>query len=273
MYALCLPDTSRSAAAYLTFVALPSPSNGTVKPKLPILMPQTILEARRHLLAGRRRAKRIEDAANGHARDGVPEKVKSALRLEVAQLRTPDEIVGGGNDDDQFSRDVGSEDKHQIERLELEFVVRAWAAWDPAVVLKDDVVEVHLPGDEPLRHSLKAVEDTAAKLGVARPDVAPEDAQDAPAGWTMMSSIAPRRRSTINTDAATADAWSTSPIQESGAYAPRQLPESIRAEETVRCTLHLVFPQDANSQQRLFGGHTVSFRPRTRAYMHYFANS
>lgn len=85
---------------YLTFNPLekckPPP-----KPVLAPIRPRTKLEARRHLLAGRRRAKRIDDAKRGEARDGVSVEVKQRVRTEVLDMeeeRTRKGSAAGGGD-------------------------------------------------------------------------------------------------------------------------------------------------------------------------------
>ncbi len=64
----------------------PPPSTKPPKPQLQPLLPRTPLEARRHILAGRRRAKRIANAKKGEARDGVSTEVKKRLKDEVREI-------------------------------------------------------------------------------------------------------------------------------------------------------------------------------------------
>ncbi|SJX62539.1 related to Cytoplasmic acetyl-CoA hydrolase 1 [Sporisorium reilianum f. sp. reilianum] len=161
------------------------------KPQLLPLLPQTPLEARRHILAGRRRAKRIAMAKKGEARDGVSTQVKMRLKQEVQEIsrtggkwRGPAEAETGAwtpgrlkiQHDDLLSSAIGNDvsassgaktaQECQLEALELEFVVQAYVSRDPAVTVKHDVgmVEINLAGDIPLRHPLKVVERLAKQL-------------------------------------------------------------------------------------------------------------
>ncbi|CDU26020.1 related to Cytoplasmic acetyl-CoA hydrolase 1 [Sporisorium scitamineum] len=161
------------------------------KPQLLPLLPRTPLEARRHILAGRRRAKRIAMAKKGEARDGVSTQVKKRLKQEVQEIsrtggkwRGPAETETGGwtpgrikiQQDDLLSLAVGNDvsassgsktaQECQLEALELEFVVQAYVSKDPAVTVKHDegMVEINLAGDIPLRHPLKVVERLAKQL-------------------------------------------------------------------------------------------------------------
>ncbi|EST04766.2 Thioesterase superfamily [Kalmanozyma brasiliensis GHG001] len=175
-------------AALLTGDSGPPPAP---KPQLQPLLPRTPLEARRHILAGRRRAKRIAMAKKGEARDGVTTQVKEQLKQEVQEIsrtggkwRGPAEAEAGGwtpgrlkiDQADLLSSAVGGDvsavpgsktaQASQLEALELEFVVRAYVSRDPAVTVKHDegMVEINLAGDIPLRHPLKVVERLAKQL-------------------------------------------------------------------------------------------------------------
>ncbi|KAJ9480245.1 Acyl-CoA hydrolase [Pseudozyma hubeiensis] len=161
------------------------------KPQLLPLLPKTPLEARRHILAGRRRAKRIAMAKKGEARDGVSTQVKQKLKQEVQEIsRTGGKWSGPAETElntwtpgrlkieqaDLLSSAVGSDvsavqggktsQECQLEALELEFVVQAYVSRDPAVTVKHDegLVEINLAGDIPLRHPLKVVERLAEQL-------------------------------------------------------------------------------------------------------------
>ncbi|GAC94551.1 acyl-CoA hydrolase [Pseudozyma hubeiensis SY62] len=161
------------------------------KPQLLPLLPKTPLEARRHILAGRRRAKRIAMAKKGEARDGVSTQVKQKLKQEVQEIsRTGGKWSGPAETElntwtpgrlkieqaDLLSSAIGSDvsairgvktsQECQLEALELEFVVQAYVSRDPAVTVKHDegMVEINLAGDIPLRHPLKVVERLAEQL-------------------------------------------------------------------------------------------------------------
>ncbi|PWY97608.1 hypothetical protein BCV70DRAFT_195064 [Testicularia cyperi] len=160
------------------------------KPQLQPLIPKTPLEARRHILAGRRRAKRIDNAKKGEARDGVSTEVKKQLKSEVLEIsRTGGKWRGPADSDpgtwtpgrlrierEDLVSAVGSDmscvpgakttQEAELEALELEFVVQAYLSHDPAVTVKRDegLVEVNLSGDIPLRHPLKVVEKLAQQI-------------------------------------------------------------------------------------------------------------
>ncbi|SPO27069.1 related to Cytoplasmic acetyl-CoA hydrolase 1 [Ustilago trichophora] len=169
----------------------PSEPPKAPKPQLPPLLPRTPLEARRHILAGRRRAKRIANAQKGEARDGVSTEVKKRLKQEVQEIsrtggkwRGPAEAETGSwtpgrlkiEAADLLSAAVGSDvsampgtktaQECQLEALELEFVVQAYVSRDPAVTIKHDegMVEINLSGDIPIRHPLKVVERLAQQI-------------------------------------------------------------------------------------------------------------
>ncbi|KAN0065332.1 hypothetical protein ACQY0O_001168 [Thecaphora frezii] len=199
------------------------------KVQLQPVIPQTPLEARRHILAGRRRTKRIDNAKRGEARDGVSTAVKRMLKEEVLEMSR----VGGRKEvglgingmedkataarsrlvfEDGDIRVVGdrsgglaqgkTQQDIELDALELEFVVEAYVDNDPAVKLRQDkgVVEIHLPGDVPLRHPLEVVKRLAQQLRrqrqQAEDDVLPaqrsKDATAAPASPTAeAAAVAP----------------------------------------------------------------------------------
>lgn len=169
----------------------PSESVKAPKPQLLPLLPRTPLEARRHILAGRRRAKRIANAQKGEARDGVSTEVKARLKQEVQEIsRTGGKWRGPAETEttswtpgklkidqaDLLSSAVGTDvsanpgqktaQECQLEALELEFVVQAYVSRDPAVTVKQDegIVEINLSGDIPIRHPLKVVERLAQQI-------------------------------------------------------------------------------------------------------------
>lgn len=164
------------------------------KPQLLPLLPRTPLEARRHILAGRRRAKRIANAQRGEARDGVSTEVKKRLKQEIQEIsrtggkwRGPAETETGGwtpgrlkiEAADLLSSAVGNDvsaipgtktsQECQLEALELEFVVQAFVSRDPAVTVNNDMVEINLSGDIPIRYPLKVVERLAKQVEEKEP--------------------------------------------------------------------------------------------------------
>ncbi|SOV03859.1 related to Cytoplasmic acetyl-CoA hydrolase 1 [Ustilago sp. UG-2017a] len=167
------------------------------KPQLLPLLPRTPLEARRHILAGRRRAKRIANAQRGEARDGVSTEVKKRLKEEVQEIsrtggkwRCPAEAETGGwtpgrlkieaadlllstgvGDDVSAVPGKKTEQECQLEALELEFVVQAYVSRDPAVTVDDErgIVEINLSEDIPIRHPLKVVKRLAKQIEERQP--------------------------------------------------------------------------------------------------------
>ena len=103
------PSSSSSSRLYSALSWLkrplsthPSPPPAPAKPKLQPIIPKTPLEARRHILAGRRRSKRIDNAKRGEARDGVSTEVKTRVKHEVLHIAS----LGGKNkaQDDRYNR-------------------------------------------------------------------------------------------------------------------------------------------------------------------------
>lgn len=160
------------------------------KVQLRALLPKTPLEARRHILAGRRRAKRIANAKKGEARDGVTTETKKKLKQEVLLISktggkwkgpaeaetgtwTPgrlkierEDLIGSAGDDTSAVPGVKTSQEVELEALELEFVVQAYLSKDPAVTVNEEegTVEVNLSGDIPLRHPLKQVQKLANQI-------------------------------------------------------------------------------------------------------------
>lgn len=212
-------------------------------PKKPVLAPiktSSRLEARRHLLAGRRRTKRIEDAQKGEARDGVSIEVKKKVREEVLQLL----IEKDDNNEQESGPQAEAEFAKQQRRLkavEIEFMIRSYLRQEDGIKVKDGRVEVDIPGDEPFSHPEEEIRRTAAALGVSLPG----DSQ-----YQM------GRRLSADFFAA---AWmpATSPTLEVTPSAPRS--DLLEVGSTLTTTMHLVFPQHTNSQSIIFGGNTMSW--------------
>ncbi|EPQ30868.1 uncharacterized protein PFL1_01765 [Pseudozyma flocculosa PF-1] len=191
------------------------------KVQLRPVIPQTPLEARRHIMAGRRRAKRIDNAKRGEARDGVSTDVKRELKDEVLELSRlgarrrsstgpPGTEDGGGQPltrhrlqfEEGDVKAAGSDLTGQgqsrtrqdieLDALELEFVVEAYVAEDPAVTVRQDqgIVEIHLPGDVPLRHPLDVVERLAKQVR-RQQQLGQTTVDEAHLGWTAERLAAP----------------------------------------------------------------------------------
>ncbi|PWN48101.1 hypothetical protein IE53DRAFT_212491 [Violaceomyces palustris] len=331
------------------------------RPQLEPIIPRTPLEARRHILAGRRRAKRIDDAKRGEARDGVPTEVKRMVREQVLDMsrlvnrrRMSGDEQGGGN---QFVEEVGhggletrpgedpkirikpwdheawlklkdedqnhdpltnpkrpgesrttdqqqqqqqQQQQEQIEMLELEFVVRAYLEKDPAVKVFEEggYVEVHLPGDVPLRQSLEKVRRLAEKVSS---QTGMDQNQDRFGGGLSSSSpdgldVAVVGRATSEQAPSVAspitqgDPPPPSPISPKEAPPPRKgrqrrrsifsppkewteretrleaavsteliPPPPLDVSQTLVRTLHIVFPEHTNSVSVLFGGQLMDW--------------
>jgi hypothetical protein len=263
-----LSDPSPRVTAYLTFVAIngrnseapgkeptlwlsrfwrylaadganSKQKNAVKKPVLASVQTSTRLEARRHLLAGRRRAKRIGDARKGEARDGVSIEVKKQLQKEVLEmLKRSDEI----------DREVGTKGEVQLARqqkriqsVEIEFMIRALMMQEEGIVIKDGKVEVHIPGDEPFSHPEAEVRRIAGILGLNLPgDKSFQLGRRLSADffaplWKANASPAMDRMSSLS-------------------YSDR-----LDVASTLATTMHLVFPQHTNSHSIIFGGNTMSW--------------
>jgi hypothetical protein len=213
------------------------------RPALASIKTVSRLEARRHLLAGRRRKKRIEDAQRGEARDGVSIEVKNEVRNEVMQLlqkENENSREGQPRGDAQIARQ-----ERRLKAVEIEYLIREWARQQEGITLKDGRVEVNLAGDEPFSHSEEEVRSIARSLGVSLP------------GDKQFQ--AGRRLS--------ADFFNPPWIQNHSPYAsplldvlpPSPVSNQLKASYTLTTTMHLVFPQHTNSQSIIFGGNTMSW--------------
>ncbi|MCO5583329.1 hypothetical protein L7F22_037239 [Adiantum nelumboides] len=139
------------------------------KPTLASIKPMTRLESRRHLLAGRRRTKRLADAQHGRTREGVSIEIKSKVRKEMQKMM--DEY-----DQQQFNpppRDIANAIRGDeiLRAIEIEVLIQAWAQGEEVVRVHDGMVEVNMPGDEPLLFSEVEVRQKAKKLGIKLPEI------------------------------------------------------------------------------------------------------
>ncbi|KAK0534956.1 hypothetical protein OC834_001689 [Tilletia horrida] len=282
------------AHSYLTFVALPrvqtSPGDGqgvfSLKPaagvrvgsqaptnkdgarpaphprvKLAPISPTNVLEARRHLLAGRRREARMRAAKAAASADISPSGVSSALRDEIRYMMPVGPSSARGHPasgEAMSSKSAQDEQAQTVEMIELELVTRAVAASDPSVRIEPASsslnqpakVIVSLPGDEPIVHSLNEVQACAKQLGLRLP----ANGTDSPASpvddrtghfessWTNWT----RRLSTVDID----------PLDQNAV-------KEIPVESTLVQSLNLVFPQHANSVSVLFGGQLAEWLEET----------
>ncbi|TKY86180.1 hypothetical protein EX895_005005 [Sporisorium graminicola] len=241
----------------LTSLLTASSQTQPPKPQLLPLLPRTPLEARRHILAGRRRAKRIAMAKKGEARDGVPTEVKKRLKEEVQEIsRTGGKWRGPAETDmgawtpgrlqiqqaDLLSSSVGTDvssnsgtktsQECQLEALELEFVVQAYVSRDPAVTVKHDegLVEINLAGDIPLRHPLKVVERLAKRLKEAEEQQQPAEASSFPSTSLFAAQIPQSGSVPLPSPSAPATARPNSavPNMENGTMSPPRNPSARR---------------------------------------------
>ena len=170
----------------------------------------------------------MEDSRRGDTRDGVSQAIKRQLRDEVAALQAPGE-------EPQLGEQLSAGGEGQAERIELEWVVRAWAAHDPAVRVTASDVFVSLPGDETFRHSLAAVTALAAELGLVRPAV---PSVTGPPGWSIT-----RPRALSEARLSDADAESESHTELGEWVTEARLPAAeLPGSQTLSRSLHLVFP-------------------------------
>lgn len=201
------------------------------------------LEARRHLLAGRRRSKRIEDAQKGEARDGVSIQVKNKVRNQVLEmLKERDETEREDQPKDEEQR-IRLE--RRLRAVEIEFLIRAWALGEDGILVQDGKVHVNLPGDESFHYCESEIRATAKSLGVSLPD----DENYKPGRRLSTDFFHPswikNRTFSISSTAGRPNAATCS--------------DFIAVEETITTSMHLVFHQHINSQFTIFGGNTMSW--------------
>lgn len=236
------------------------------KPTLALIKPMTRLESRRHLLAGRRRTKRLADAQHGRTREGVSIEVKSKVRQEMQKMM--DEY-----DQQQFnppSRDIANAIRGDelLRAIEIEVLIQAWAQGEEIVHVHDGMVEVNMPGDEPLLFPEIEVRQKAKKLGIKLPGDARFDPTEyrlqgsATPTWAQSASppLTPLRRKPSNL-IAHKDLQSSSPFVTS--QQPLQAINSgngnLPVITTLTTSMHIVFPQHTNSIGIIFGGNTMSW--------------
>ncbi|KPV75421.1 uncharacterized protein RHOBADRAFT_53399 [Rhodotorula graminis WP1] len=234
-----LKSETYTCHAYLTFVAKPTqpPSPHPIlvvsdlvgltcpppprRAQLPEVKPQTLLEQKRYLLAGRRRAHRIQrskaDAAlHTSFRDEV-------LRLERAVL---------GADEARALESHNREDL--LASLQVEVVTEAFMRGDPDVRVEGDDVVGEIEGFvEPVRVKRSVVDAAVRKKGHggwrAIPLVA-DDAADQAKGHSLAALADPDQRRALD------------------------VASHVDFADTLSMCLWIVRPQHANSKQILFGG-------------------
>ncbi|KAE8234277.1 hypothetical protein CF326_g679 [Tilletia indica] len=232
--------------------------------KLAPIAPTTTLEARRHLLAGRRRETRTRAAKSTTSADTSQSGVSSALRDEVRYMVPINSVQGqarpaaGG-----WTTDTSTQKEAQrVEMLELELVTRAMAASDPSVHIeppkaegKDATIIVNLPGDEPIVHSLTEVQQCAIRLGLhLHLDEGDDQGQSPPSPFVMEGEA--------HNDPSWTD-WRRRMSMVEAETGEDSMSEEIRVESTLTQSLNLVFPQHANSVSVLFGGQLAEWLEET----------
>ncbi|CAO1628615.1 unnamed protein product [Sympodiomycopsis kandeliae] len=232
--------------AYLTFVLKKtSQSSASSTTSMPNLSPQTPLQWRRHFLAGQRRAKRLIAARRGQDEDGVDVTVKDQVRENVMDLSAPKNV---NVRIDEKGSVAGSQ---AIETIEVELLAQAlYSRTDQGVIANvtqdGRFVEAYLSGDQDgqkIRHSVDSVRCAAERLGLTGDPTAEEP-----------SAIASHKRRPSTSTGQRQRRMSSLPhahLAASGA--------EIRSQDTCVQTLHIVFPEHANSVSILFGGQTMSW--------------
>lgn len=219
-------------------------SEKTAKIHLAPIQLSSRLEARRHLLAGRRRSKRIKDTQKGEARDGVSIQVKQKVRNQVLKmLKERDET---DREDEPKDEEQRARLERRLRAVEIEFLIRAWALKENGIVVQDGKVYADLPGDESFYHSESEIRATAKSLGVSLPG----DENYKPESRLSTDFFNPSwiKNRTYSTSSITAAPTNTA-----------SLVEFIPVQDTITTSMHLVFHQHINSQFTIFGGNTMSW--------------
>jgi len=245
--------------------------------KLAPIIPSNTLEARRHLLAGRRRETRMRAARAASSSDISQSGISSALRDEIRFMRPSVESNQAGTGSSSgaalyhatspSTECISAEAKAQaqrVEMLELELVTRAVASSDPSVRIvpssspedSSAQVIVNLPGDEPIVHTWDEVQECASRLGLDISSLSTDSNGD-------QASDEARSRSESQHGPLWTD-WQRrmSVVQLELSKIPPP-PEEIAVESTLVQSLNLVFPQHANSVSVLFGGQLAEWLEET----------
>lgn len=286
------PITIPIISSILSYVFPPTNPPKPKRPQLEPIIPRTPLEARRHILAGRRRAKRIDDAKRGEARDGVPIEVKGRVREEIKNMRGANGASASQGtrgeteklvkiEEQDFATITTKQQNQQMELLELEvhsflhlfcvycelmnlcikFVVAAYIAKDPAVHVFEDTgrIEVQFPGDAPLTYDLAEIKRLAARVEHSE--------RRNTFGGASFDSNTPDAGSLKHTEDAVFDHKGLNPSSLSAPPIRSPEPQHLFLNETgpldvtrtLSRTLHLVFPEHSNSVSVLFGGQLMEW--------------
>ncbi|KAH9823243.1 HotDog domain-containing protein [Melampsora americana] len=151
--------------AYMTFVARPKATltvydqfwdsislrqPSIIKVRVPKVIPQTVLDQKRYLLAGRRRGHRIGESDEWN-------NLLKQFREYVLSLKYPEE---------QGERNWQANDE-ELARIEQELIADSFVRKDPDVRVEDGMVVAEIPDHmEPIKISLAEIEKIIAERGV-----------------------------------------------------------------------------------------------------------
>ncbi|GAA5901472.1 hypothetical protein JCM6882_006288 [Rhodosporidiobolus microsporus] len=225
--------------AYLTFVAKPTPPPApsfllsltdslglTSRPspqraQVAEIKPSSVLEQKRYLLAGRRRAHRIQ-------RSKAHDALLASFREQVAAIEEEHRRAAVSSD-----RDPESEAR-LIQSLQTEVLTEAYIRYDPDVHVDGDDLVGEIEGFvEPVRVKLAEIERAARKKGHggwSRIAVPTEELVDESAGHELPSSLDPQERRAL------------------------EIASPLDFADTLVMCLWIVRPQMCNSKNILFGG-------------------
>jgi acyl-CoA hydrolase len=211
---------------------------------LPAVRSSSRLEARRHLLAGRRRKKRIEDTQKGEARDMVSLEVKRQVRQQVLEML----YERDAGDLKASTSEQNARMENRLRAIEIEYLIRAWAHQEDGVSVKSGRVVIEQPGDESFDYSEHEIRATAALLGVKLPG----DEQYTAGRRLSSDFLDPSRLPSTK---------SSLPVPPSSIPSSTDSPKTISATavDTLTTTYALIFPEHTNSQGLIFGGNTMSW--------------
>ncbi|BGP39821.1 hypothetical protein JCM10449v2_003773 [Rhodotorula kratochvilovae] len=233
-----LHSESYTCHAYLTFVAKPTqpPAPHPVlvvsdflgltaaptprRAQLPEVKPQTLLEQKRYLLAGRRRAHRIQ-------RSKADDALHTSFRDEVFRLERAAR-------DEELALARESHEREDVANLQVEILTEAFMRGDPDVHVDGADLVGEIEGFvEPVRVRRAVVEDAIRKKGHGgwrRIPLPADEVVDQAAGHAIPAAAEPNERRAA------------------------EIASQVEFADTLSMCLWIVRPQHANSKQILFGG-------------------
>lgn len=234
------------------------------KPTLSLIKPTTRLESRRHLLAGRRRTKRLADAQHGRTREGVSVSIKSNVREEMQKMMDTFDLQKFSPPSHEIANAIRGDEI--LRAIEIEVLIQAWAQGEEIVHVQNGMVEVNMPGDEPLLFPEIEVRQKAKKLGIKLPGDARFDPTEyrlqgsATPTWAQSSSppLTPLRRKP-SSHGVHKEFRSNSPFIDSQYSSHDSVNGDLFVSSTLTTSMHIVFPQHTNSIGIIFGGNTMSW--------------